>query len=114
MTKASFAHGGKEYDDKYPEGIPTSVKITLSNNKVLDSELIMFPSGHARNETADLKGILDHKFKLLGALALEKKDSDRMLDKLNNLDNLSNAELQTLYSCNIRYTNTSVDDENFK
>ena len=37
----------------------------------------MFPSGHARNETADLKGILDHKFKLLGALALEKKDSDR-------------------------------------
>ena len=37
-----------------------------------------------------------------------------MLDKLNNLDNLSNAELQTLYSCNIRYTNTSVDDENFK
>jgi len=27
MDKISFTHGGKEYDSKYPEGIPTSVKI---------------------------------------------------------------------------------------
>lgn len=25
MEKAVFEHGGKAYDDKYPEGIPTSV-----------------------------------------------------------------------------------------
>lgn len=25
MEKMEFAHGGKEYDEKYPEGIPTSV-----------------------------------------------------------------------------------------
>ena len=24
-------HGGKEYDDKYPDGIPTSLDITLKN-----------------------------------------------------------------------------------
>jgi len=25
MTKITFEHGGQSYDDKYPEGIPTSV-----------------------------------------------------------------------------------------
>lgn len=27
MAKCQFKHGGKEYDSKYPEGIPTSIKI---------------------------------------------------------------------------------------
>ena len=49
MEKAEFEHGGKEYDSKYPEGIPTSVVFTLNNGKVLDSKFVMFPSGHARN-----------------------------------------------------------------
>jgi 2-methylcitrate dehydratase len=39
MDKINFTHGGKEYDEKYPEGIPTSVKITLKNGEVLDSSL---------------------------------------------------------------------------
>jgi len=70
IDKTEFAHGGKEYDEKYPEGIPTSVIITLKNGKSFDSKLIMFPSGHARNDAADLQSILDHKFKLLGGLSL--------------------------------------------
>ena len=37
MEKAEFEHGGKSYDDKYPEGIPTSVVITLADGNVLDS-----------------------------------------------------------------------------
>lgn len=28
MQLVEFAHGGKQYDDNYPEGIPTSVSIT--------------------------------------------------------------------------------------
>jgi 2-methylcitrate dehydratase len=32
----------------------------------------MFPAGHARNTTADLRGILDAKFSLLGKLAMDK------------------------------------------
>lgn len=28
MAKIEFEHGGKEYDDKYPDGIPTSMVIT--------------------------------------------------------------------------------------
>lgn len=58
MEKMEFAHGGKEYDEKYPEGIPTSVQIELHDGRVLDSKFVMFPSGHARNEVADLSGIL--------------------------------------------------------
>ena len=54
MHKTGFTHGGKEYDDKYPEGIPTSIKITMKDGTVHDSGFVMFPSGHARNTTADL------------------------------------------------------------
>jgi hypothetical protein len=33
----------------------------------------MFPSGHAANKTCDLKGILNHKFNMLGKIALDDK-----------------------------------------
>lgn len=74
MNKTTFSHGGKEYDDKYPEGIPTSVKITLKDGKVLDSGFVMFPSGHAANTSADLNAILNYKFNLLGKLALDDSE----------------------------------------
>lgn len=32
MNKCTFTHGGPEYDSKYPEGIPTSISITLKEN----------------------------------------------------------------------------------
>merc|ERR1711941_176083 len=66
MSKISFSHGGPEYDAKYPDGIPTSVDIKLTNGKTLSSGLVMYPPGHARNTTANLKGLLEHKHKLLG------------------------------------------------
>ena len=31
MEKITFSHGGKEYDEKYPDGIPTSIVITDTN-----------------------------------------------------------------------------------
>ena len=34
MEKCEFEHGGKEYDDKYPEGIPTSIQIELQGKKL--------------------------------------------------------------------------------
>jgi 2-methylcitrate dehydratase len=58
MDKIEFAHGGVEYDSKYPEGIPTSVEIRTKEGKVIDSGLIMYPAGHARNDTASLHEIL--------------------------------------------------------
>ena len=29
MEKTAFSHGGKEYDSKYPEGIPTSIELEV-------------------------------------------------------------------------------------
>jgi len=109
MEKVSFLHGGKDYDSKYPEGIPTSVQITDKNNQALDSKLVMFPSGHARNSTADLKGVLNHKFHLLGKLALNEQELEEKLQQLGNLENLSNKDIMRLYSCNIKYAEKSVD-----
>jgi 2-methylcitrate dehydratase len=72
MAKMDFEHGGAEYDRRYPEGIPTSLKIEMESGESFDSGLVMFPAGHARNTTADLKGILDAKFAMLGKLATDK------------------------------------------
>jgi 2-methylcitrate dehydratase len=89
------------YDDKYPEGIPTSVQITLSSGKVLDSKLVMFPSGHARNSSANLNDILTHKFKLLAKLSLDEKDASRYFYQISllimTIECLTN--LATLATC---------------
>lgn len=74
MDLMEFEHGGKSFDEKYPEGIPTSIQITLKDNAVLDSNLVMFPSGHAKNTQCDLRGILDNKFKVLGKIALAENE----------------------------------------
>lgn len=48
MEKIELIHGGEEYDSKYPKGIPTRVNI-ITNNEEIDSGLIMYPHGHARD-----------------------------------------------------------------
>lgn len=92
MDKIVFEHGGKEYDDRYPDGIPTSIDITTRDGRVLKSGLVMYPGGHARNETVDLQNVLDHKWDLLGNMALNQAGLDKMLTKLNNLEQLTNAD----------------------
>jgi len=69
----------------------------------------MYPSGHARNTECDLNGILNNKFEILGKLALEPTELKSFIEKLNNIENLSNKELQDIYYCNIKYANKSVD-----
>jgi len=71
MEKISFRHGGAEYDSKYPDGIPTSMEIYLRGGKTLTSGLVMYPPGHARNTTADLKELLRNKNKMLGDLVFK-------------------------------------------
>jgi 2-methylcitrate dehydratase len=99
MKKITFEHGGPDYDAKYPDGIPTSLVITTADGKTLDSGLVMYPAGHARNTTANLKDILAHKFHLLGDLAL--KDAQPIIDRFNNLANLSAKEVATLHDFEI-------------
>ncbi|HLO97617.1 MAG TPA: MmgE/PrpD family protein [Fimbriimonas sp.] len=102
MSLISFEHGGEEYDAKYPDGIPTSVVVTLENGLVADSGLVMYPGGHARNVAADLQNILDHKWNLLANLALtDGSDTSQAIKKLNDLGSLSSSELDSLYLLDI-------------
>jgi 2-methylcitrate dehydratase len=99
MNKIDFRHGGAEYDAKYPDGIPTSLTIHTASGQDLDSGLVMYPGGHARNTTADLERILDHKFRLLGALAVD--DPQGAIDQLANLEGKSAEDVQRLYRFDI-------------
>jgi len=96
MEKIVFEHGGKEYDDKYPDGIPTSVTITDDNGNTYESGLIMYPAGHARNTTAKLDEILQTKHMSLAALAV--KNPKPLLARLTGLATKKPKEIAELYS----------------
>jgi 2-methylcitrate dehydratase len=97
MGKISFKHGGPEYDAKYPDGIPTSLVIS-SGGAEFDSGFIMYPAGHARNSTADLRGILDHKFRMMSLLSVpEGHDPALLVNRLQRLPELDTGELMSLY-----------------
>merc|ERR1719253_1754365 len=93
MEKITFTHGGPEYDAKYPDGIPTAIDITMKGGKVISSGMVMYPSGHARNETANLKSILDHKNMMLGDIVFADQATTKgFVGKLQSLKSLSAAE----------------------
>lgn len=101
MAKISFEHGGPDYDRRYPDGIPTSLVVTDDSGKAHDSGLVMYPAGHARNTTADLRGILDHKFRLLGALAVDEHDVAALVARLSGLERKSAGDIADLYNVKI-------------
>ncbi|MGA0287951.1 MAG: MmgE/PrpD family protein [Phycisphaerales bacterium] len=94
MAKIEFAHGGEEYDRRYPDGIPTSIEMTLADGRTIDSGLVMYPSGHARNTTADLEGILANKFEVLGRLAMD--DPKPLIERLHGLPTLDATGLRSI------------------
>lgn len=98
MAKISFSHGGPEYDAKYPDGIPTSVDISLRGGKKISSGMVMYPSGHARNTAADLKGILGHKNHMLGDIVFpERAGVDAFVGRLQGMRSLPAAEMASVY-----------------
>jgi len=98
MNKITFSHGGPEYDSKYPEGIPTSLDITCKGGKKLSSGLVMFPPGHARNTSADLKALLKQKNKMLGDLVFtDGVVGEKFVSKLVAMKGATAAEMQSLY-----------------
>lgn len=99
MAKMTFQHGGPDYDAKYPDGIPTSIQITDRSGETYDSGLVMYPGGHARNTTADLKGILEHKFHVLGSLA--SSDPKSLIKRISGLERKSAKDVAELYNFTI-------------
>jgi 2-methylcitrate dehydratase len=99
MGKIEFKHGGESYDRAYPDGIPTSLNISTSENKSFETGLVMYPAGHARNTAADLKGILLNKFKVLGALGVS--DVTSLLSRFDRFQLKSADQIANLYDFEI-------------
>jgi 2-methylcitrate dehydratase len=57
--------------------------------------MVMYPGGHARNTTADLKGILRHKFNLLGKL-VQDNPAD-LIARFEKLDAKSADQIRDLH-----------------
>ncbi len=100
MERIEFLHGGPDYDAKYPDGIPTSLVIQVQGGASFDSGLVMYPAGHARNRTADLHGILRHKFVQHAQLAVES-GSEELVRRLESLPTLSAQDLLEVYNVRI-------------
>lgn len=49
MNKIELVHGGPEFDNSYPDGIPTQINVEMQNGQNYSSGKIMYPAGHARN-----------------------------------------------------------------
>jgi 2-methylcitrate dehydratase len=99
MDRIEFVHGGAEYDSRYPDGIPTSLEIDHDGLGVLQSGLVMYPEGHARNASGNLDRLLAHKFRLLASLGVAKVDA--LYDRFTNLAQKSPTEVEHLYDFEI-------------
>lgn len=113
MSKMNFEHGGPDYDRRYPDGIPTSIRITGADGAVHDSGLVMYPSGHARNNSANLNDILAHKFALLGGLAMGEPGSSaavtRLIARYADVSSKSAADVQTIHDFSFTVRDRFVD-----
>ena len=107
MQKITFTHGGDEYDRNYPDGIPTSMVVKTSAGATHDSGMVMYPAGHARNETADLENILDHKFHLLGAIASDTPDT--LIARYRNLADKSVDDVAAINNFDLTLRNDFED-----
>ena len=101
MDKIQFAHGGDEYDSRYPDGIPTGVVIEDAGGTTSDSGLVMYPAGHARNTTHDLDALLANKWTKLGALA--SANPEPIIAKFENLAGKSAAEVASMHTFDIDF-----------
>ena len=58
----------------------------------------MYPAGHARNTTADLRGILAHKFGLMGEIAFpDDADVSALIDGLEKIETISSFDMPGYY-----------------
>ena len=91
--------GGREFDAKYPEGIPTSVTVDHATLGTLGGGLVTFPLGHARSDAARTAAVVDVKFDRLVAGAV---DDPQALRRRMRLAGKSAAEIAGLYAFPIR------------
>ena len=103
IDRMEIVHGGREYDARYPEGIPTGVTIEHATLGTLGGELVAFPLGHARSDAARTAAVVDLKFERLVAGAV---DDPGALRRRMRLAGASAAEVAELYAFPIRCSTT--------
>ena len=96
MEKIHVRHGGSSYDQKYPEGIPTSIRLQHNELGTVESGLIMYPLGHARSDFLITKDILHAKINYLASQGV--KEPQAMMSRCKDLQNASVEDVRTLYS----------------
>lgn len=100
ISRIQFVHGGPEYDQHYPEGIPTSVELQCADGRQLNSGLVKFPLGHARNTVGQFDQVLDFKFARLAELGVS--DVAALRQRLSDLRLKTADEISTLYEFPLR------------
>jgi 2-methylcitrate dehydratase len=100
MDRMQLRHGGKSFDDHYPDGIPTTLAIDHAQLGHLSSGLVMYPEGHARANSGNLDELLEYKFHALAGPAVS--DVAALQDRFTNLEQKTPAEIAALYDFQIR------------
>jgi 2-methylcitrate dehydratase len=99
IERIAIEHGGRDYDERYPEGIPTSVLVEHGRLGTLGGGLVQFPLGHARSDAARTAAVVDLKFDRLVAGAVD--DPGRLRERLR-VGGRSPEEIAELYAFPIR------------
>jgi 2-methylcitrate dehydratase len=99
MDRIEFSHGGSSYDQKYPDGIPTTLEIVHRTLGNVSSGLVMYPEGHARNTSGNLKSLLEAKFRLLAGQGVA--DVDDLLRRFTGFEAKTAADIARLYDFQI-------------
>lgn len=95
MERVEFAHGGRTFDAKYPDGIPTSLEVQHTRLGRFSSGLVMYPAGHSRCASIDWAPVLVEKFRRLARLG--GGDADGIAERLTNISAKSPEEVQAIY-----------------
>jgi 2-methylcitrate dehydratase len=100
MQQIDFRHGGPEFDQRYPDGIPTTVELGHAKLGPLTSGLVMYPQGHARANADNLSSLLEHKCRLLTGSAVA--DVDALVARFTRMAEKSPQQIADLYEFEIR------------
>ena len=95
MQRVQVVHGGPEFDARYPEGIPTQVIFQHAAAGRVQSPLVKFPLGHARNQQGEFAQVLQTKWRRL--LSGVVPSADPWLQRFDALESRSAEEVERLY-----------------
>ena len=99
IAMMTIEHGGREYDELYPDGIPTSVEIDHASLGRLASGLVRHPLGHAQSDARRTAAVVNLKFDRLVAGAVA--DAGRLRERIR-VGGRTVAEMADLYAFPIR------------